>query len=666
MSFWSVDDKIPVRQTNVSVFAEHGLEYKSSQKINFHIPPTISYFQPQECYLEFDVQIKCQNGVASQYPVRMSLDAETGGQSLIRDIRIHSGGAGSVLLEEIQNYNTLVALKYDYESNEVLRNKRALTEGALVYDPDNRGTGGTTKTELNNHKSQPYTNLFKDANGVVIAKPDRANTTWESDCDSNFNKVKCLLPLHTGIFSNTKVFPALLTEGLRIEIILESAGRVLRIPDTINPARRGQLGCRFHSTDGIDNNLSHATTGKWVNDAQIASFFIARNNNMTGVDNVPFVPGQKIAICKCGISSDGGSPEWQDLPSQDWFLKTNVDMVIDKIELVPGTGNPLLEGGRYGLIKITLKPTWDVSGGETGVKNTSGAGAAENKITNAGGYMIVDASVRNQVSTTGLAGADFKGDYTLSNVQMVIRQIDMPSGYTNKLMGMMKGGGTMNYDFLSTTNYKYSQLAGDRVANIRLPLSQSRAKSILSIPTDAIVYRNSELITGMASNLALKFPGTLNDQVYPFADMPAIGTYVEELDSQDSFNLSVRTGLTGVWDELTDYQWFYDGKLNPSRKVDTAKISGRKGISQQPLIELEKALAMANIEPLSFRKFRSNCCVGRALALQDGVYDCRGKDFNLQVNYQSLRTPLKNKLWNNFVAHLRRIEVKGDQIALQV
>ena len=75
MSFWSVDDKIPVRQTNVSVFAEHGLEYKSSQKINFHIPPTISYFQPRECYLEFDVQILQNNDVGDQKPCRMTLDA---------------------------------------------------------------------------------------------------------------------------------------------------------------------------------------------------------------------------------------------------------------------------------------------------------------------------------------------------------------------------------------------------------------------------------------------------------------------------------------------------------------------------------------------------------------------------------------------------------------
>jgi hypothetical protein len=231
-------------------------------------------------------------------------------------------------------------------------------------------------------------------------------------------------------------------------------------------------------------------------------------------------------------------------------------------------------------------------------------------------------------------------------------------------MGMMKGGGTMNYDFLSSTNYKYSQLKGDRVANIRLPLSQSRAKSILSIPTDGEVYSDRKAITGMGDALGLSWYA---GDAYPKADAPSDMTYLEELDDgYDKANFSVRSGLTGCWDELSDYQWFYDGKLNPSRAVQTDKISGRFGIQQQPLIELEKALAMAQIEPLSFKKFRSNACIGRALALQDGVYDCRGRDFNLQVNYMSQRAPVKNKLWHNFVSHLRRIEVKGDQISLQV
>ena len=666
MSFWSVDDKIPVRQTKVSVFAENGLDYRSSQKINFHIPPTIGYFQPKECYLEFDVQIKGVNGTDNK-PVRMTLDAETGGQSLIRDIRIMSGGAGSVLLEEIQNYNTLVALKYDYESNDVLRNKRALTEGCVVYDPDNRGTFGTTKSDLNNHKSQPFTNLFRQTTGATkeepVAVPTITNTDWS---DTNFNKVKCCLPLHTGIFSNSKVFPALLTEGLRIEIILEAAGQCLRIPDTMNPVRHAALGCQFHSVSGKDSDVP--TGGGWVGELADGTagtttnvIYVSRANNMTSVDNVPFVPGQKIAMARCADFADGESLRWNQMPGSTFFAKTDVDMIVKEIALIAGDGNAATAGGKYGLIKITLTAA---------VKNNmTTAGDGIQDVLMEGGWFICDASVRDQVATTGLANTarDLNADYVLSNVQMVIQQIEMPSGYTNKLMGMMKGGGTMNYDFLSTTNYKYSQLAGDRVANIRLPLSQSRAKSILSVPCDGSVYSDRELITGIGDNLGLKWYGTADDPVYPNADAPAKMTYLEDLDDgHDKMNFSVRSGLTGCWDELSDYQWFYDGKLNPSRKIETGKISGRFGIQQQPLVELEKALAMAGIEPLSFRKFRSNACLGRALSLQDGVYDCRGKDFNLQVNYMSQRAPTKNKLWHNYVAHLRRIEVKGDQISVQV
>ena len=658
MSFWSVDDKIPVRQTKVSVFAENGLDYKSSQKINFHIPPTISYFQPKECYLEFDVQILGINGQAND-PVRLTLDAETGGQSLIRDIRIMSGGAGSVLLEEIQNYNTLVALKYDYESNDVLRNKRALTEGATTYDPETRGTFGTTKSDQNNHKSQPYTNLYRK-DEKPISKPNNTDNTFT---DASFNVVKCCLPLHTGIFSNTKVFPALLTEGLRIEIILEGAGRVLRIPDTINPCRRSNLGLLFHSVTGKDSDIEAggpATQGGWIGDdggggATNDHIYVSRANSMTTLDNCPFVVGQKIALCKTADFGDSTTNSWAEQPGKPWFAKTSADMIIKSLELMAGDGNPATSGGRFGLIRIVLV---------TAVKNDMTAAATRN-IQNSGGWMVVDASIRDQAFATGIASTTpLNADYRLSNVQMVIQQIEMPTGYTAKLMGMMKGGGTMNYDFLSSTNYKYSQLKGDRVANIRLPLSQSRAKSILSIPTDGEVYSDRKAITGMGDALGLSWYAGL---AYPQADAPADMTYLEELDAgYDKANFSVRSGLTGCWDELSDYQWFYDGKLNPSRAVQTDKISGRFGIQQQPLIELEKALAMAQIEPLSFKKFRSNACIGRALALQDGVYDCRGRDFNLQVNYMSQRAPVKNKLWHNFVSHLRRIEVKGDQISLQV
>jgi hypothetical protein len=61
-----------------------------------------------------------------------------------------------------------------------------------------------------------------------------------------------------------------------------------------------------------------------------------------------------------------------------------------------------------------------------------------------------------------------------------------------------------------------------------------------------------------------------------------------------------------------------------------------------------------------------NYCLGRALSLHNGVYDTRGKDFNLQVEYTGAYQPSKNKLWNNYVAHIRRLEFSGNGISMQV
>ena len=144
-------------------------------------------------------------------------------------------------------------------------------------------------------------------------------------------------------------------------------------------------------------------------------------------------------------------------------------------------------------------------------------------------------------------------------------------------------------------------------------------------------------------------------------------TYIENQDTFDVINRSARSGLVGISDELQDYQFIYDGKINPSRKVDVSKISAKNSISQQWSIEAEKSLAMADIEPLSFLQFQSNFFIGRALALgKNAVYDARGKDFNLQLEYTGANSQTKNKLWNNYVAHLRRLVIRNGSIEVQV
>ena len=67
------------------------------------------------------------------------------------------------------------------------------------------------------------------------------------------------------------------------------------------------------------------------------------------------------------------------------------------------------------------------------------------------------------------------------------------------------------------------------------------------------------------------------------------------------------------------------------------------------------------------RKYVENFAIGRAVAIgKNNVYDARNKDFNLQVNYQETAAPTKPKLWHNFVFHLRRMNIQGDSVSIEV
>ena len=608
-SFWESKDLIPVAQKKISVPAEFGLNYSAGQKVQINVPPSIDFFQPKETYLKFDVEIKGDpldtGSGGSAGARRLLLDAELGGQVLIRDLRIYSGGAGRILLEEFQNYNVLTALKYDYETNDNYKKKRALTEGCAIYNPACRSTHGVLKQQANDCRNNPY---FE--NDAVSQTSDSASHT-----DDSRKKVKCLLPLNTGIFQSERVFPSMLTEGLIIEIILESNTNVFRELDTTLQHRSQLSNPLFMSVDGsgsatsgkISSSLTHPTLS-----GSATSFYLRRDNQQGAggvVGNCPFVVGQNVVLSSTGDSASivasafagGANGSQSHITSIDYDTGVDPDM-----------------------IKITVSSALASITGE-------------------------DVDINDAVLAQDPRTTTYKPSYTISDTELIIQQVMMPDGFKGRMMSMLKEGGTLNYDFLSYTNYKYSQLAGDTVANIRLPVNESRAKAVFMIPTDSSTYT-------------------------PEQAMNASGTYfIEYGDEEDGFQelykkRSTRSGLVGIVDRLNNYQILYDGKLNPTRPVSCERIADRVSIEQQPLIELEKALAMGGIRPLSFSKFRENFCIGRALTLQDGVVDLRGRDFSLQVQYDAAiaEEPSKNKLWMNWVAHLRRIVVKGDAISIEI
>ena len=594
MSFWKSNNNVPVEQTYSAHSATNGLSYSPGQVIHIDIPPTTQYIKPDDSYLQMDVKLSAL--AAGGHKTRLQLDAQIGAQSLIRDIRIYSSTeTGGRLLEEIQDYNALVAVKYDYDTDDSLKNKRAVGgEGCTTHKPESRGTLGTSKSMCADIETNPF---FKS--------PSASNQTTAFTAD-DFLTAKCCIPLHTGIWSSPKVFPNLYT-GIRIEIVLEDASKCVRQLESALRFNKLFLNPVFSSSSGT----SAAATGLATDDTT-DRIYVRQDNSQTGAWKSPFVVHEHVNL----VYQDGtNSGSWTD--SSGHF----------KMPKVLSINSSATADLNEGLVEIVFEDTMTWKNASTAV---------------AGSWYVYSDSVEQKSACDVAASHQFVPNYLVSNVEMIIQEVSVNDKEASLMQKQMSEGGAMMYDVLSYTNYKYSQLANDIVANIRIPMNNSRARSVLCVPTDATKYNAKDALT-------------------------ATGTYnIEGGGNGNGTSNATRSGLVGIADELSNYQFLYDGKLQPSRQVPCSKTSGRLSIDQQPLIELEKALVQADIPCRSLSQFRNNFVIGRALSLNSGVYDTRGKDFNLQVNYQGSVAPTKNKLWFMFVAHLRRITIKGDSIMVDV
>ena len=573
-NFFVAGNKIDIKQESISIPSNNGLNYSAGQLIELKVDPqVVKFFQPKNSYLQFDVKLQMPTDTLGTL-TRLVLDSHIGAQSLIREIRIFDG-MNNALLEEIVGYNVNCMVKYDYHCNESLRQKRALTEGAGGRIAP-FGQLGTEQSHQNSARN-PYADFPTDS--VFL--------------NGSYQNCKVCLPLNTGIFQNDKVFPCMLTNGLRISILLEDNVRVARLMEGTMVNRKTKLNPFIHSQNGC------VTTGSFVATTNYTEIYLTQDNGYTDTDNFPFVVGESIGFYKTnpllgtgnGFQAFGG-----DFP------------VITDIELVTGTE----------LLKLT----------------TTSFSLTASLATNINASSVIFTKSVDIPAT-------YNSTYTVSNVELVLQKVDMGNNYEADMIRRMKEGGTINYDFLSVTNYRYSQLAGDIVANIQLPIENRRMKSVICVPTDATNYSQKQVLT-------------------------ASGTYVEDIPGDANYIQNQdRCGLAGISDAISSYQFLYDGRLQPSRLVDCAKTSSKKSVSQQHLIELEKALTSAGISGQSMLEFNRNFVIGRAVAVQNGIYDGRNRQFSLQVNYNGT-APTKNKLWNSFVHHIRRLVIAGDSISVEV
>ncbi len=520
-------------------------------------------------------------------PTRLQLDKCT--STLIKNIRIYDGSRGQ-LLEEIADYASYVSVKYDYDKDKTTENMRALTEGCAVHQPDNRGDQGTSKTGMANTITNPF---FKKTSG---------NQTTDFS-DSDFLNAKITLPLHTGIFSDSvSIFPVMMTNGLYIEIDLNEAENVIKQLDSVLRDVRTPLNPFFHSLNGS------STPDDWVNGSGSDTFYVDDANNLSGADRVarfPFVVGETFNFCR---ATNNGS-------------KSELDGVLTISEInLSSTAN-----GGEGLIEVKT----------TASRDNDGTDITEDFV---------------MYSTAVADASSYDASYEISNVNLIVSQVMLDPQYEAGMLSKVREGRAIEFDILSTTNYKHSILATDRQTTFQIFAQNSRAKALMIVPQDSTVYTSAQLISGSGTYVIQGTNYTV-DNTTSKADA-------------DTCLASNRSAYTGIVDELSSIQYTIDGKRVPSREISTKKIATKNSLDAFHLYELEKTLDNSGIKPRSFSEFMNNFVFGRGFSAggQNGVLDLRGKDLAVILKYQTSTAPSKGKLFNSYVFHIRRLVISDGSV----
>ena len=621
MSYWRSDNIVHIGEEQVEIPAERGLQYVvggSSRKVQFKVPQSIGIFSGKDSYLSWDMKIVNSNAVRT----RLQLDPAGGGM-MVQNIRLLNNGT---VIEEINEYNQLVAVKHDYDRDEALLNMKAATEGGTVYNSFTASTSGSSKSEMADLQTNPW---FKESNG---------DQTVDYDQPTQGNTVKCCVPLHTGVFSGG-AFPVLLMEnGLTVELDLAPAPRIVKQLDSAVRHRRRPLNPVFAGCDDAAGTAGVPGGSPWVNknggavanpavagDGPIRRIYLDNTqNSIKSVNQCPFVVGERIgfveiaggdASCVALSSTDGGGPG----------PNLTAGPVISQISV---------EGG---FVRLDLSAD---------AFNTMAVANGGRNIV-AGTFCVVSLSCEDGRGTAAVGttpasvSIDYPVSYQVDNLNLVVHKLELEQSQVQSMLSQARDGSAIEFDIMSTTNYKNSLLASERQASFLINAKNQRAKALLTIPTDSTIYTSGDLLSSKS-------------------------TYEETRNVMDTRLNSARAGISGCCDFLTEYQLQISGVNVPSRPVSTRKIATRNSIDAFYLYELEKALANSDVDPRSFAKYMENFVIGRSFGTFSGATDLRNEDLSLVLRYGEATAPTRPKMFSSFVSHVRRVRLQNGFVVVDV
>ena len=264
-NLFTAKPKIKVGQQSISFVSQNGSEYIGGSKIIVDLDDGLEFFDPQQSYLKFDLELKTNDPT---YKYLMQLDTLLGSEVILDDVKLLN--QAGVTLEEYPNYQTWANIKTLYSESETEINKNGLTQGVVAYNPDQKSWTGNNQNRFSNSQYNPY--FRKAADGTVT-----------------YNKLRVCLKLKTGIMSSKTIFPNRLMGNLRFEFILAPPAKVFKL---------------FKNAVETDYSpkLSHVGAGAKYSGYPTASspvtavYLSWANNMMVEPDRVPFCVGERISV----------------------------------------------------------------------------------------------------------------------------------------------------------------------------------------------------------------------------------------------------------------------------------------------------------------------------------------------------------------------------------
>lgn len=501
-------------------------------------------------------------------------------------------------LETIQNYAELAEKLHYYSENKTIRNKRGLTE---LLEYSSRHFDG----EL--YSNHPARNADKAMLFNSYTTGGEASYDYTANVCSDPNTCEVAVPLYSGVLGNLskKLFPAgLLTKGLRMELDTNAAEKALNLWS-------GDGICETNgdiATDVVDSCrfgiVAAAGGGAAVTHVDLyceknAGF----NQDIIGAGQ--FVPTQ--AAVDAGIR-----------PVRNQATGA-MNLQIGKVLRGFTNANPPVLKDIGTITRIECNAGENAGGGvRVRVHVTAAAGALGNEFIGGAGRDNAGAA-QDAKNNTCFVSKD--GVFTtvprvvMSDVKLVVKTAAPPADYVNKLAKQTQTEEGAVHDFLTYSCYRNNTSASESVISLHMPTINHMATSCLTLCTES----------GLGEKL-------YNDN------------------------------LATITDNISNYSFLVNNKLQPTRKVDMAGLNATPARTEQvALWESEKALSSARCLVRNLERQSDNLIIGRALALYGSVYNLKADgNLGLRVEYSTTTPPQKNKLWINQIASVRRLVVNRD------